>query len=156
MRMRKIGFPLWIAVLIGLDQLVKGWTVANIELDTVRDFVPGFMSLAYLRNYGAAYSILQNQQWFFTIVTIIVMVGLVWYFIKQINGSFWILFSLSLIMAGGLGNFIDRVRLGYVVDMFHLDFINFPVFNVADICLTVGVGILFICILKEEKNGSKS
>lgn len=86
--MRKIGFPLWIAVLIGLDQLVKGWTVANIELDTVRDFVPGFMSLAYLRNYGAAYSILQNQQWFFTIVTIIVMVGLVWYFIKQINGSF--------------------------------------------------------------------
>ncbi|BDD38780.1 MULTISPECIES: signal peptidase II [Streptococcus] len=154
--MRKIGFPLWIAVLIGLDQLVKGWTVANIELDTVRDFVPGFMSLAYLRNYGAAYSILQNQQWFFTIVTIIVMVGLVWYFIKQINGSFWILFSLSLIMAGGLGNFIDRVRLGYVVDMFHLDFINFPVFNVADICLTVGVGILFICILKEEKNGSKS
>ncbi|WP_155965717.1 signal peptidase II [Streptococcus ruminantium] len=154
--MRKIGFPLWIAVLIGLDQLVKGWTVANIELDTVRDFVPGFMSLAYLRNYGAAYSILQNQQWFFTIVTIIVMIGLVWYFIKQINGSFWILFSLSLIMAGGLGNFIDRVRLGYVVDMFHLDFINFPVFNVADICLTVGVGILFICILKEEKNGSKS
>lgn len=154
--MRKIGFPLWIAVLIGLDQLVKEWTVANIELDTVRDFVPGFMSLAYLRNYGAAYSILQNQQWFFTIVTIIVMVGLVWYFIKQINGSFWILFSLSLIMAGGLGNFIDRVRLGYVVDMFHLDFINFPVFNVADICLTVGVGILFICILKEEKNGSKS
>ena len=156
MRMRKIGFPLWIAVLIGLDQLVKGWTVANIELDTVRDFVPGFMSLAYLRNYGAAYSILQNQQWFFTIVTIIVMVGLVWYFIKQIHGSFWSLFSLSLIMAGGLGNFIDRVRLGYVVDMFHLDFINFPVFNVADICLTVGVGILFICILKEEKNGSKS
>ncbi|BBA92693.1 signal peptidase II [Streptococcus ruminantium] len=154
--MRKIGFPLWIAVLIGLDQLVKGWTVANIELDTVRDFVPGFMSLAYLRNYGAAYSILQNQQWFFTIVTIIVMVGLVWYFIKQINGSFWILFSLSLIMAGGLGNFIDRVRLGYVVDMFHLDFVNFPVFNVADVCLTVGVGILFICILKEEKNGSKS
>lgn len=154
--MRKIGFPLWIAVLIGLDQLVKGWTVANIELDTVRDFVPGFMSLAYLRNYGAAYSILQNQQWFFTIVTIIVMVGLVWYFIKQINGSFWILFSLSLIMAGGLGNFIDRVRLGYVVDMFRLDFVNFPVFNVADVCLTVGVGILFICILKEEKNGSKS
>lgn len=154
--MRKIGFPLWIAVLIGLDQLVKGWTVANIELDTVRDFVPGFMSLAYLRNYGAAYSILQNQQWFFAIVTIIVMVGLVWYFIKQISGSFWILFSLSLIMAGGLGNFIDRVRLGYVVDMFHLDFVNFPVFNVADVCLTVGVGILFICILKEEKNGSKS
>lgn len=154
--MRKIGFPLWIAGLIGLDQLVKAWTVSHIELDTVRDFIPGLMSLAYLRNYGAAYSILQNQQWFFTIVTIAVMIVLTWYFIKQINGKFWTLFSLSLIMAGGLGNFIDRVRLGYVVDMFHLDFINFPVFNVADVCLTVGVGIFCICILKEETNGSKS
>ncbi len=154
--MRKIVFPLLIAALIGLDQLVKAWTVANIELDTVRDFIPGFMSLAYLRNYGAAYSMLQNQQWFFTIVTIVVMAGLVWYFIKHINGSFFTLFSLSLMIAGGLGNFIDRLRLGYVVDMFHLDFINFPVFNVADICLTIGVGILFICLMKEEKNGSKS
>ncbi len=154
--MRKIVFPLLIAALIGLDQLVKAWTVANIELDTVRDFIPGFMSLAYLRNYGAAYSMLQNQQWFFTIVTIVVMAGLVWYFIKHIKGSLFTLFSLSLIMAGGLGNFIDRVRLGYVVDMFHLDFISFPVFNVADMCLTVGVGCLFICIMKEENDGSKS
>lgn len=154
--MRKIGFPLLIAVLIGLDQLVKAWTVANIDLDAVQPFIPGFMSLAYLRNYGAAWSILQHQQWFFTLVTLVVMIGLVWYFIKHIKGSLWTLWSLSLIMAGGLGNFIDRVRLGYVVDMFHLDFVSFPVFNVADACLTVGVGMLFICIMKEEKNGSKS
>ncbi|HFI0041999.1 TPA: signal peptidase II [Streptococcus suis] len=154
--MRKFGFPIVAAVLIVLDQLVKTWTVANIALDTVEPFLPGFMSLAYLRNYGAAWSILQNQQWFFTIVTIAVVTGLIWYYIKQIQGNIWTLFSLSLMIAGALGNFIDRIRLGYVVDMFHLDFISFPVFNVADICLSVGVGILFICIMKEESNGSKS
>ncbi|HFI0041114.1 TPA: signal peptidase II [Streptococcus suis] len=154
--MRKFGFPIVAAVLIVLDQLVKAWTVANIALDTVEPFLPGFMSLAYLRNYGAAWSILQNQQLFFTIVTLAVVTALIWYYIKQIQGNIWTLFSLSLMIAGALGNFIDRIRLGYVVDMFHLDFISFPVFNVADICLSVGVGILFICIMKEENNGSKS
>ncbi|HFU4204592.1 TPA: signal peptidase II [Streptococcus suis] len=154
--MRKFGFPIVAVVLIVLDQLVKVWTVANIALDTVEPFLPGFMSLAYLRNYGAAWSILQNQQWFFTIITIVAVPGLIWYYIKQIQGNIWTLFSLSLMIAGALGNFIDRIRLGYVVDMFHLDFISFPVFNVADICLSVGVGILFICIMKEESNGSKS
>lgn len=154
--MRKFGFPILAAVLIAVDQLVKAWTVANIELDTVEPFIPGFMSLAYLRNYGAAWSILQNQQWFFTIVTIAAVTGLIWYYVKQIKGNLWTLFSLTLMIAGALGNFIDRIRLGYVVDMFHLDFISFPVFNVADMCLSVGVGILFICIMKEESNGSKS
>lgn len=154
--MRKFGFPILAVVLIGLDQLVKAWTVANIELDTVEPFIKGFMSLAYLRNYGAAWSILQNQQWFFTIVTIAAVTGLIWYYVKQIKGNLWTLFSLALMIAGALGNFIDRIRLGYVVDMFHLDFISFPVFNVADMCLSVGVGILFICIMKEESNGSKS
>lgn len=154
--MRKFGFPILAVVLIVLDQIVKAWTVANIELDTVKPFIKGFMSLAYLRNYGAAWSILQNQQWFFTIVTIAAVTGLIWYYVKQIKGSLWTLFSLALMIAGALGNFIDRIRLGYVVDMFHLDFISFPVFNVADMCLCVGVGILFICIMKEESNGSKS
>ncbi|HFI0635316.1 TPA: signal peptidase II [Streptococcus suis] len=154
--MRKFGFPIVAAVMIVLDQLVKAWTVANIALDTVEPFLPGFMSLAYLRNYGAAWSILQNQQWFFTIVTLVVVTALIWYYIKQMKGNIWTLLSLSLMIAGALGNFIDRIRLGYVVDMFHLDFISFPVFNVADICLSVGVGILFICIMKEESNGSKS
>ncbi|HEL2738618.1 TPA: signal peptidase II [Streptococcus suis] len=154
--MRKFGFPILAAVLIAVDQLVKAWTVANIELDTVEPFIKGFMSLAYLRNYGAAWSILQNQQWFFTIVTIVAVTGLIWYYLKQIKGNLWTLFSLTLMIAGALGNFIDRIRLGYVVDMFHLDFISFPVFNVADMCLSVGVGILFICIMKEESNGSKS
>ncbi|MGT2963911.1 signal peptidase II [Streptococcus acidominimus] len=154
--MRKIGFPLGMVALIALDQWVKAWTVARLALNEQRTFIPKLLNLYYLRNYGAAYSILQNQQWFFTVVTLVVMSVAIWYFIKHIKGSLWLLSSLSLVIAGGIGNFIDRLRLGYVVDMFHLDFIDFPVFNVADMCLTVGVAILFIYMMKEEKNGSKS
>ncbi|MGT2799265.1 signal peptidase II [Streptococcus marmotae] len=154
--MRKIGFPLGIVSLIALDQWVKAWTVATIALNEQRAFIPKIVNFYYLRNYGAAFSILQHQQWFFTLVTLIVITVAIWYFIKHIEGSLWTLWSLSLVIAGGIGNFIDRLRLGYVVDMFHLDFIDFPVFNVADMCLTVGVAVLFISIMKEENNGNKS
>lgn len=154
--MRKYMTPLAIVFLIILDQLVKWWTVENIALDTVRDFIPNVLSLAYLRNYGAAWSLLQNQQFFFAIVTIVIMSLAIWYLIKNIHGSFWLIASLCLVIAGGIGNFIDRLRLGYVVDMFHLGFINFPIFNVADSYLTIGVLILFICIMREEEHGIKN
>lgn len=153
--MRKIGLPILMALLVAVDQWVKAWTVAHIALHDVRDFLPGFLSLAYVRNYGAAYSILQNQQALFVVITIVVLSGAVWYFIKNMNGSIWVLLALSLIIAGGLGNFIDRLRLGYVVDMLQFEFINFPVFNIADVCLTVGVGLMCLCMMKEEINGTK-
>ncbi len=150
---RKIYFPLAAVVLIALDQLSKLWIVNHIPLNTIHKFLPGIFSLTYLRNYGAAFSILQNQQWFFTVITFAVVGAACYYFIKNLQGSFWLLFGLLLIISGGLGNFIDRVRLGYVVDMVHLDFMNFAIFNVADSYLTVGVIILFITLWKEEENG---
>ena len=76
--------------------------------------------------------------------------------IKNIKGSFWLISGLTLIIAGGLGNFIDRLRQGFVVDMFQVDFINFAVFNVADTYLTFGVLIMLLVIIKEETNGSES
>lgn len=150
---RKLYGPLATVILILLDQLSKQWIVNHIPLNAIRKCVPGIFSLTYLRNYGAAFSILQNQQWFFTVITLAVVGAACYYFIKNINGNFWFLFGLLLIISGGIGNFIDRLRLGYVVDMVHLDFMNFAIFNVADSYLTVGVVILFIALWKEEENG---
>ena len=150
---RKLYFPLAAVMLILLDQLSKQWIVTHIPLNAIRKCVPGIFSLTYLRNYGAAFSILQNQQWFFTVITLAVVGAACYYFIKNINGNFWFLFGLLLIISGGIGNFIDRLRLGYVIDIVHLDFMNFAIFNVADSYLTVGVVILFIALWKEEENG---
>lgn len=150
---RKLYGPLAAVILILLDQLSKQWIVNHIPLNAIRKCVPGIFSLTYLRNYGAAFSILQNQQWFFTVITLAVVGAACYYLIKNINGNFWFLFGLLLIISGGIGNFIDRLRLGYVVDMVHLDFMNFAIFNVADSYLTVGVVILFIALWKEEENG---
>lgn len=153
---RKITIPLTIVLLIVLDQLVKWAVVSNIKLGEVKGFVPSIMSLTYLQNTGAAFSILENQQWLFTIITLVVISGAIWYLIKNIKGSFWLISGLTLIIAGGLGNFIDRLRQGFVVDMFQVDFINFAVFNVADTYLTFGVLIMLLVIIKEETNGSES
>ena len=153
---RKITIPLTIGLLIILDQLVKWAVVSNIKLGEVKGFIPSIMSLTYLQNTGAAFSMLENQQWLFTIITLLVIGGAIWYLIKNIKGSFWLISGLTLIIAGGLGNFIDRLRQGFVVDMFQVDFINFAVFNVADTYLTFGVLIMLLDIIKEETNGSES
>ena len=153
---RKITIPLTIVLLIVLDQLVKWAIVSNIKIGEVKGFIPSIMSLTYLQNTGADFSILENQQWLFTIITLLVIGGAIWYLIKNIKGSFWLISGLTLIIAGGLGNFIDRLRQGFVVDMFQFDFINFAVFNVADTYLTFGVLIMLLVIIKEETNGSES
>ena len=153
---RKLGIPLLILLLIGLDQWVKNWIVGNLSLGQLRSFIPGLVSLTYLQNTGAAFSMLENQQWFFTIITLVVISGAFYYLYKSISGSLWLLTGLTLVIAGGLGNFIDRLRQGFVVDMFHLDFMNFAIFNVADTYLTIGVLLLFVVMIKDEMNGNKN
>ena len=146
--------PIVIVALIALDQWVKFEIVKNIQLGEVKPFIPKILSLTYLRNTGAAFSILENQQWLFAVITLVVIGAAIWYLSKHIKGSVWLLSALSLIIAGGIGNFIDRMRQGFVVDMFQLDFINFAIFNVADSYLTIGVLVLIVMMLKEEGNAS--
>ena len=151
---RKVTVPIVIVVLIALDQWVKFEIVKNIQLGEVKPFIPKILSLTYLRNTGAAFSILENQQWLFAVITLVVIGAAIWYLSKHIKDSVWLLSALSLIIAGGIGNFIDRMRQGFVVDMFQLDFINFAIFNVADSYLTIGVLVLIVMMLKEEDNAS--
>lgn len=151
---RKVSIFISILLLILLDQAVKGYVVKEIPLGGMRRFIPKVVSLTYLKNSGAAFSMLENQQWFFTIITLIAMGAAFVYLYRHIKGSIWLLLGLTLIISGGIGNFIDRLGQGFVVDMFHLDFMNFAIFNVADIYLSIGVGLLLIYLLREESHGS--
>ena len=151
---RKVSILISILLLIALDQVVKWYVVKEIPLGGMRRFIPKVVSLTYLKNSGAAFSMLENQQWFFAIITLIAMGAAFVYLYRHIKGSLWLLLGLTLIISGGIGNFIDRLRQGFVVDMFHLDFMNFAIFNVADIYLSIGVGLLLIYLLREESHGS--
>lgn len=138
-----------ILILTICDQLLKSWVASSIVLGGSKQLIPGIIELTNLRNSGAAWSIFEGQQTFFTIITIVAII-VIGYFIWQYRKNIPMLIGLSLIMAGTIGNFIDRLRQGYVVDIFETTFINFPIFNIADMCLTIGVIWLIICILKEK------
>ncbi|MFC4652472.1 signal peptidase II [Lactococcus nasutitermitis] len=139
-----------IALGIVADQFFKSWVVGHIPLGNVRNFLPRVLSLTYLQNRGAAWSSLEGQQWFFLILTPIVVLAAAYFLWKKATNN-WYFFGLSLIIAGALGNFIDRVHQGFVVDMFQTDFINFPIFNIADSLLSVGFVLLFIAILTDKE-----
>lgn len=139
------------ALLVGLDQWSKYLTVQNISLGETKEFIPGFLSLTHLRNTGAAWSLLEGKMIFFYVITIIVSVVIIYLLIKNYKKSIWYSVGLSFVLAGAIGNFIDRVRLGYVVDMLQTDFMNFPIFNVADSTLVVGVICIFIYLILDEK-----
>ncbi|MEQ8104471.1 signal peptidase II [Enterococcus faecalis] len=139
------------ALLVGLDQWSKYLTVQNISLGETKEFIPGFFSLTHLRNTGAAWSLLEGKMIFFYVITVIVSVVIIYLLIKNYKKSIWYSVGLSFVLAGAIGNFIDRVRLGYVVDMLQTDFMNFPIFNVADSTLVVGVICIFIYLILDEK-----
>jgi signal peptidase II len=136
------------ALLVGLDQWSKYLTVQNISLGETKEFIPGFLSLTHLRNTGAAWSLLEGKMIFFYVITVIVSVVIIYLLIKNYKKSIWYSVGLSFVLAGAIGNFIDRVRLGYVVDMLQTDF---PIFNVADSTLVVGVICIFIYLILDEK-----
>ena len=152
MKLKKISLPIVIILGIVLDQIVKMAIVKNLRLSEQKSVTNGILSLTHLRNNGAAWSILEGQQWFFVLTTVIVLAVAIWFWLKNLSKN-WYAIGLTLIISGALGNFIDRVRQGYVVDMFQLDFINFPIFNVADILLSIGFVVLFIGILIEKDEG---
>ena len=146
-----VAYFLISALLVGLDQWSKYLTVQNISLGETKEFIPGFLSLTHLRNTGAAWSLLEGKMIFFYVITVIVSVVIIYLLIKNYKQSIWYSVGLSFVLAGAIGNFIDRVRLGYVVDMLQTDFMNFPIFNVADSTLVVGVICIFIYLILDEK-----
>ncbi|WP_461218334.1 signal peptidase II [Lapidilactobacillus salsurivasis] len=137
------------ALVLGGDQLLKYWITQNLAMGQARTMLPGLLSLTRINNSGAAWSSFEGQTWFFYIVTIVALAVILPLLVRAFRRRDSLVFfsGLVLILAGTLGNFIDRARQGFVVDMFQLDFINFPIFNVADMALTVGVILIFIYVL---------
>ena len=133
-----------VVLLVALDQIVKYLVKTNIPLGGQMDFIPHILGLTHIHNTGAAFSMLSGARWFFVVLTIVFVVFALWVlYAKKITHPMgrW---TLVLIIAGALGNLIDRIIYGYVVDMFEVLFMQFAIFNVADIFVVVG-GILF-CI----------
>ena len=143
-----------VALLVLLaDQLSKYLTTIRIPLNTGSiDLIPGFLALRNIHNYGAAFGILKNARWFFLAVTVLLFAVAAYAFAKRIIHSKPTRWLAVLVLAGALGNAIDRLIHGYVVDMFQFVFLkNFAVFNVADIFITCGT-ILFCILIFFEKD----
>ena len=138
-----------------LDQAVKYWTTVNIVVDTGEaKLIPGLVHLANVHNLGAAFSFLSGARWFFVILCLIFVLVVVYALAKDLITHPVCRWSAVFVMAGAIGNCIDRIVCGYVVDMFELDFLifkhPFPVFNVADIFITLGVIVFCVALLLEK------
>ena len=141
--MQYILMALFVAGVTVADQLSKFWVVENIPLYSKMEAIPGLFHLTYVQNTGAAFSALQGMQWLFVLIVVLFAAGIVWEFAKNKLGfSAFERWCIIAVFAGGLGNMIDRLRLGYVVDMIEVEFIRFPVFNVADCFITCGCILL--------------
>ena len=133
-------------ILIFLDQITKFAAVKYLKGQDTFVLIDGVFELSYLENRGAAFGMLQNQQVFFIIATILVLSVIVYLYLKRIPNErrfLWLNMIAILFFAGAIGNFIDRVMQNYVVDFFSFVLIHFPIFNVADIYVVVGM-LLFI------------
>ena len=137
--MQFLIFSVFAALIVAADQITKYLTVALIPLYSRVDFIPGFLSLTYVQNTGAAWSMFEGMQWMFVLIFLVLTAAVLYeYFKSPLPFSKFERWCIAAIYGGGLGNMIDRVRFGYVVDMIKTDFMNFPVFNVADCFITCG------------------
>ncbi len=142
------------AAIVGLDRWTKHLVLVNIPLNAEVPLLPGVVHLTYLQNSGAAFSMLQGQRTYFVIITVLFLGAFIFLAWKKTLPRFYLIL-LACIAGGAVGNFIDRMAYGYVVDMIEVEFIRFAVFNVADVFITVGAILLVIYALFIDKSDKK-
>lgn len=141
-----------IFVLIICDQFIKNYIHHHFFVHQSHVFIKNVLNLTYIRNDGAGWGFFSGQRTFFILITLVVIIYLIYLLFKNKNKSWKQLIWIGFIIAGAIGNLIDRIYLGYVVDMFELAFINFPIFNLADVALTFGVlGLMLATIFSSEE-----
>ena len=153
-------------VLIAVDQLTKYWAVIKLKDQPSIPLIKNVLELRYLENNGAAFGFLQNKQWLFYVITMIVLIAIVFVFVriikqsnqymqldaekiraKTLKDSAILNYVLVILAAGAIGNLIDRIAHTYVVDFIYFRLINFPIFNFADICVTLSAIFLIIFLV---------
>ena len=140
---------------LGADQLTKYIVISNMELFESVPFIKGLMNFTYIHNTGGAWGILNRHTWVLIVFTAIALLVCLFVLIKYARNKI-LIFALCLILSGGIGNMIDRIfRSGKVIDFLEFTFIDFPVFNVADIAVCIGAGLLMLYFvldtIKEQK-----
>ena len=157
--MQTLFLAVFAAFIAVADQVTKYLVLVHIPLHAQVEFIPKVLGLTYVQNFGAAFSSFQGMQWLFALIFVIFTVAVVWeYRKKAMPFTAFDRWCIAAIYGGGLGNMIDRVRFGYVVDMIETQFMDFPVFNVADCFITCGCIALAVHLVffnkdfwKEEK-----
>jgi signal peptidase II len=145
---------LWIIIIAAsviLDQITKMLVVNGMALYESIPLIKNVLSFTYIHNYGAAWGMLSDHRWVFIVVTALAIIVMPIFLYKYRNLHWMFGLSLSLIIGGAIGNMIDRVFLGYVVDFIQATFIDFPVFNVADICVVCGAIMMFVYVAFIDK-----
>lgn len=144
------------ALLVGIDQFTKYLAVLYLKGKDPFVLIPGVLELKYLENRGAAFGILQGQKIFFIGMTLLILCACIYALWRMPAQKKYGIFHVlgGILMAGALGNFIDRIRLDYVVDFIYFSLIDFPIFNVADMYVTLiciaGLFLVFFGHMKEE------
>ena len=127
------------AIAFSLDQLTKRWVLSNIPAGSRRPFIPGVLDLFHVQNDGAAFSIGSGRPLFFAALTAVVVLGMVYAVMREKNLPYPLIAILGLVAGGGIGNGLERVAHGSVTDFLATTFMNFAIFNVADIFVTCGI-----------------
>lgn len=140
-------------IIVALDQLTKWLIVKNMELGESLIIIKDFFYITSHRNAGAAWGILQGQMWLFYIITVTVVIAIVYYLEKHAKGKPLFQLSLAFILGGAIGNFIDRLFRKQVVDFLdtYIFTYDFPIFNIADSALTIGVVLMFLQMIREGR-----
>lgn len=137
------------------DQVTKYIVVENIDFKGTVPFIPGFMSFYHTRNTGAAFSMFSDQRWVFMVFSFVSMGLIIYLLVREYKRHKLLNIALAMVLGGGIGNMIDRIRLGYVVDFFKTEFMDFAVFNVADCFITVGAVLLGVYVIFFEPKVEK-
>lgn len=139
---KHISCSIMIILIVAFDQITKYFASLKLADGSVAKFIPGVVQFKYAENTGMAFSMLSGARWVFIALTVVVCVGVFYYLFSNRCKSLWLYWSLGVILSGGIGNLIDRIRFGYVVDFIEPTFVNFAIFNIADCAVTCGAVVL--------------